>query len=183
MKIYTKGGDTGDTSLYGGTIVSKANIRIDAYGNVDELNSYIGWLRDQPVNGSRQEILKEIQDRLFTIGALLATSPEKNNLKTPDLFESDAEYLEREIDAMEAMLEPLQFFVLPGGHATVSFGHVARTVCRRAERGIVALHELESVPLLVIQYMNRLSDYLFVLCRAMSKDLQVEEIFWKPRKN
>ena len=183
MKIYTKGGDTGNTSLYGGTRVSKANIRIDAYGNVDELNSYIGWLRDQPVNLSRQVVLKEIQDRLFTIGALLAASPEKNNLKTPDLFEADALYLEQEIDSMQEGLEPLQYFVLPGGHATVSFGHIARTVCRRAERGIVALHEIEPVPLLIIQYMNRLSDYLFVLCRAMSVDLQVEEVFWKPRKS
>ncbi len=183
MKIYTKGGDTGNTSLYGGSRVSKANIRIDAYGNVDELNSYIGWLRDQPVNLARQVVLKEIQDRLFTIGALLAASPSKNNLKTPDLFEEDALLLEQQIDAMQAALEPLQYFILPGGHATVSFGHIARTVCRRAERGIVALHEIEPVPLLIIQYINRLSDYLFVLCRIMAKELSVEEVSWKPRKN
>lgn len=182
MKIYTKSGDTGNTSLYGGTRVSKANLRIEAYGNVDELNSYIGWLRDQPVNANRQAVLKEIQDRLFTIGALLAASPERSNLKTPDLLPSDAEYLEKEIDAMELQLEPLQYFILPGGNATVSFGHIARTVCRRAERGIVVLHEIEPLQTIIIQYMNRLSDYLFVLCRIMGKELGAEEISWKPRQ-
>lgn len=182
MKIYTKAGDTGNTSLYGGTTVSKSHLRIEAYGNVDELNSYIGWLRDQPVNAARQEVLKEIQDRLFTIGSLLAASPEKSNLKTPDLLLSDAEYLEKKIDAMELHLKPLQNFILPGGHATVSFGHIARTVCRRAERGIVSLHEIEPLQTIIIQYMNRLSDYLFVLCRTMARELETQEVNWKPRQ-
>lgn len=182
MKIYTKTGDAGDTGLYGGTKVSKADIRIEAYGNVDELNAYIGWLRDQPVNDSRHLVLKEIQDRLFTIGALLASSPEKTKLKTPELQPADTALLESEIDAMELLLTPLQFFVLPGGHATVSFGHIARTVCRRAERGIVALHQVSPVQPIIIQYMNRLSDYLFVLCRTMAKELGAEEVYWKPRQ-
>ena len=183
MKIYTKAGDQGDTGLYGGTKVSKSDIRIEAYGNVDELNSYIGWLRDQPVNAGRQVVLKEIQDRLFTVGALLASSPEKITLKTPELQPEDTAYLESEIDAMELRLTPLQNFVLPGGHSTVSFGHIARTVCRRTERGIVALHKMTPVQPIIIQYINRLSDYLFVLCRIMALELGAEEVYWKPRKN
>lgn len=182
MKIYTKTGDTGLTGLYGGTRISKSNIRIDAYGNVDELNAYIGWLRDQPVNNKREAILKEIQDRLFTIGAILASSPAKNNLKTPDLHAEDIYLLEKAIDEMQEELQPLQYFILPGGNSAVSFGHIARTVCRRAERGIVALHDIEPIPLIVVEYMNRLSDYLFVLCRTMSKELNCEEIYWKPRQ-
>lgn len=182
MKIYTKAGDKGNTSLYGGTKISKSHIRIDAYGTIDELNAYIGWLRDQSINTSRQVVMKEIQDRLFTIGALLATSPEKTKLKTPELLEDDIHLLENEIDSMESNLKPLQYFVLPGGHPTVSFGHIARTVCRRAERSIILLHETEPVEPLIIQYINRLSDYLFVLCRTMAKEFGVEENYWKPRK-
>lgn len=181
MKIYTKTGDKGTTSLVGGTRLSKAHIRIDAYGTVDELNAYIGLLRDQPVNEGRRDLLKEVQDRLFTIGSHLASEANLTRKKLPDLRESDSELLEKEMDAMDAELPPLRAFVLPGGHASVSFTHVARTVCRRAERAIILLHEQEPVEEIIIQYLNRLSDYLFVLSRLMTQELGAEEVSWKPR--
>ena len=181
MKIYTKTGDEGLTSLLGGTRVPKFDVRIDAYGTVDELNSYIGMLRDQEVNWMRAEILKEIQDRLFTIGADLATDPSKQNVKKPDLLESDIELLEKQIDEMEKPLAPLTSFILPGGHPSISFGHLARTVCRRCERIVTELAAMEEVSELVIQYLNRLSDYLFVLCRKMAQELNVNEVIWNPR--
>jgi cob(I)alamin adenosyltransferase len=183
MKIYTKTGDLGTTALFGGKRVSKAYIRIDAYGTVDELNAHIGMLRDQPVNAGRMGMLVEVQDRLFTIGALLAADPGKPQLKKPDLYEADVRRLEEEMDAMDAQLPPLSSFILPGGHASVSFGHLARTVCRRAERLCVAMAEGgEAVEPLVLQYLNRLSDYLFVLCRMMAQELQAPETPWTPRK-
>jgi cob(I)alamin adenosyltransferase len=181
MKIYTKTGDKGITSLLGGTRVPKSDLRIDAYGTVDELNSYIGLLRDQPVNTNRTDVLKEIQDRLFTIGADLATVPGKDKVKKPDLHPEDIELLENEMDQMELRLPPLTAFILPGGHTAVSFCHVARTVCRRTERITVELASFEPVSDLVIQYLNRLSDYLFVLGRIMALELDVEEVTWKPR--
>ncbi|QHT66479.1 cob(I)yrinic acid a,c-diamide adenosyltransferase [Rhodocytophaga rosea] len=181
MKIYTKTGDTGKTSLIGGTRVFKSHDRIDVYGTVDELNSYIGLVRDQPVNISRADLLKEIQDRLFTIGASLASDPEKSTKKIPDLLESDVSLLEKAIDEMTETLPELHFFVLPGGHQSVSFCHVARTVCRRAERLAIALSQESFVEPLVIVYLNRLSDYLFVLSRKMTQELGTEEIAWKPR--
>ena len=181
MKIYTKTGDQGTTALFGGKRVSKANLRIDAYGTVDELNSWMGVLRDQEVNQKRKEILKEIQDRLFTIGSVLATEPGNTKVKIPSLHEADVTLLETEMDAMDSQLSPMKFFVLPGGHSSISFGHIARTVCRRAERLIVALHEQELVDPIVIRYINRLSDYLFVLCRKVTTELNVEETPWKPR--
>ncbi len=181
MKIYTKTGDAGTTALFGGKRVSKAELRIDTYGAIDELNSYVGLLRDQQVNSSRKEILIEIQDRLFTTGSILAAEPGNTKVKVPSLIESDITTLEKEIDAMELKLEPMKFFVLPGGHQSVSFGHVARTVCRRAERLVIALNNNEGVDPLIIKYLNRLSDYLFVLCRLMTKELNAEEIPWKPR--
>jgi len=181
MKIYTKTGDQGLTSLFGGKRVSKSDLRIDTYGTVDELNSWIGVLRDQSVNQSRQEILVEIQDRLFTIGSILATEPENTKVKIPALTESDITLLENKMDEMDAILPPMRFFVLPGGHASVSFGHVARTVCRRAERLVIALSLAEKVDPFVIQYMNRLSDYLFMLCRTMTFELRAEETPWRPR--
>lgn len=181
MKIYTKTGDAGTTSLFGGKRVSKSDLRIDTYGTVDELNAFVGLLRDQEVNKKRKEILTEIQDRLFTIGSMLATEPGNTKVKIPTLVEADIAFLEKEIDAMDAMLESMRFFVLPGGHASVSFGHVARTVCRRAERLVIALNQVDPVAPLVIQYLNRLSDYLFVLCRKMAKELNVEETPWHPR--
>ena len=169
------------TSLFGGKRVSKAAARIDSYGTIDELNSYIGLLRDQEVNQKRSELLIEIQDRLFTIGSILATEPGNTKVKIPHLQEKDIQLLESEIDIMEAGLAPMRFFVLPGGHISVSFGHLARTVCRRAERLVIALDLQEKVDPLVIKYLNRLSDYLFVLCRKMSKELDTIETHWKPR--
>jgi cob(I)alamin adenosyltransferase len=181
MKIYTKTGDEGTTSLFGGKRVSKADLRIDAYGTIDELNAWIGLVRDQEVNGKRKEILIEIQDRLFTTGSILATVPGNTRVKIPSLNEEDISSLEKQIDEMEAELPPMRSFVLPGGHRSVSFGHVARTVCRRAERLVIALHGQEPVDPLVIKYLNRLSDYLFVLCRKMSHELGAEETPWKPK--
>jgi cob(I)alamin adenosyltransferase len=181
MKIYTKTGDKGFTSLVGGSRISKAELRIEAYGTVDELNSYIGMLRDQEVNSTRKEVLKEIQDRLFTIGAILASEPEQTRKQLPDLLMSDIDLLEQEMDTMDESLEPMRFFILPGGHPSISFGHLARTVCRRAERNVIRMAEESDVNTLVITYLNRLSDYLFVLCRKMAQELGIEETAWKPR--
>lgn len=181
MKIYTKSGDQGETSLYGGKRVSKADIRIESYGTVDELNSYIGLLGDLEVNKGRKLLLKEIQDRLFTIGAALAADPDKPKLKKPDLLESDVELLEREIDLMQEQLPEMKSFILPGGHQHVSFCHLARTVCRRAERLVILLTETDPVEIVIMMYLNRLSDFLFVLSRKMTMELGVEEIPWKPR--
>ncbi|OUJ75541.1 cob(I)yrinic acid a,c-diamide adenosyltransferase [Hymenobacter crusticola] len=181
MKIYTKTGDQGLTSLIGGTRVPKSDLRIDCYGTVDELNSYIGLLRDQDVNAPRRGLLKEIQDRLFTIGSSLASDPEKSRMKIPDLHAEDVTLLEQEMDAMNEHLPELRMFVLPGGHPSVSFAHVARCVCRRAERLVIGLQEASFVAELVVVYLNRLSDYLFVLSRQMAHDLGAEEVTWKPR--
>ncbi|REG88669.1 cob(I)yrinic acid a,c-diamide adenosyltransferase [Algoriphagus antarcticus] len=181
MKIYTKTGDQGITSLLGGSRVPKSDLRIDAYGTVDELNSYIGLLRDQAVNEKRTEFLKEIQDRLFTLGADLATAPGKDKVKKPDLHQEDVELLEQEMDQMQELLPPLAAFIVPGGHQSVSFCHLARTVCRRAERIAVELTSVEPVSDLVIQYLNRLSDFLFVLGRMMAHELKVDEVTWNPR--
>ena len=179
MKIYTKTGDKGTTALFGGKRVSKADIRIDAYGTVDELNSHIGMLRDQQVNSDRMGELVGIQKRLFVIGSILATVPGNTTVQVPKLNEKDIEGLELSIDAMDKALPPMRTFVLPGGHVSISAGHIARTVCRRAERLVVALDSAESVEPLVIKYLNRLSDYLFVLCRKMAYELNVEEVPWK----
>ena len=182
MKIYTKTGDKGQTSLIGGTRVPKSSHRIDAYGTVDELNSWIGLVRDQEVNAGRRELLKEIQDRLFTMGSTLATDPGAGKHKPlPPLLAGDVTRLEQAIDEMEATLPPLREFVLPGGHQAVSFCHVARTVCRRAERLVIGLHADAPVDELVVTYLNRLSDYLFVLSRAMAQELGAEQVSWKPR--
>lgn len=181
MKIYTKTGDKGDTGLFGGKRVSKSELRIEAYGTIDELNSYVGLLRDQKVNADRKESLIEIQDRLFTIGSILATEPGNDKVKIPALHEEDVVRVEKEIDSMDSTLAPMKSFVLPGGHSSVSVGHITRTVCRRAERLVIRLHEQEKVDSLVIQYLNRLSDYLFVLCRKMTAELNAEETPWRPR--
>lgn len=181
MKIYTKTGDQGTTSLFGGKRVSKADLRIDTYGTVDELNSWIGVVRDQEINTVRKKALLEIQDRLFTIGSILATEPGNTKVKIPTLAEEDITFLEKEIDAMDAALPPMRSFVLPGGHPSISFGHVSRTVCRRAERLIVGLNDSEPGDPMVIKYVNRLSDYLFVLTRKMAMELGIEESPWKPR--
>ncbi|MDN5202999.1 cob(I)yrinic acid a,c-diamide adenosyltransferase [Fulvivirgaceae bacterium BMA10] len=182
MKVYTKTGDQGSTSLLGGTRVPKSHDRIEAYGTVDELNSYIGLLRDQDVNKDIAAILIEIQDRLFTIGSSLASDPDKSKVKIPDLLESDVELLEKEIDTMNEQLPEMRSFVLPGGHQSISFCHIARCVCRRAERLVIRLSQNEFVADLVIKYLNRLSDYLFVLSRKITQELDAEETPWNPRK-
>lgn len=181
LKIYTKTGDQGLTSLIGGTRVPKSSLRIDCYGTVDELNSYVGLVRDQDVNATRRDLLKEIQDRLFTIGASLASDPEKSRMKIPDLRPEDVALLEREMDRMNESLPELRVFVLPGGHQSVSFAHVARCVCRRAERLVIQLREDSFVADLVVMYLNRLSDFLFVLSRQMAHELNAEEVKWEPR--
>ncbi|WP_207425517.1 cob(I)yrinic acid a,c-diamide adenosyltransferase [Pedobacter sp. SYSU D00535] len=181
MKIYTKTGDSGKTSLIGGVRVAKSHQRIEAYGTVDELNSYIGLVRDQQLNDRQKDILKEIQDRLFTIGASLASDPEKSRMKIPDLYDSDIEFLEKEMDLLELELPALKHFILPGGATAVSFCHIARCVCRRAERLVVQLSEESFVEEKVVMYLNRLSDYLFVLARKMCLDEGIEENKWVPR--
>jgi cob(I)alamin adenosyltransferase len=181
MKIYTKTGDKGQTSLIGGTRVPKHHIRIEAYGTVDELNSWIGLIRDQPITSLTRDILIEIQDRLFTIGSSLASDPEKSRMKIPDLKESDVELLEKEMDRMNETLPEMKSFVLPGGHTSISYCHIGRCVCRRAERATLRLAENEFVADLVVIYLNRLSDYLFVLSRQLAKELNIIETPWKPR--
>jgi cob(I)alamin adenosyltransferase len=183
LKIYTKTGDKGTTSLIGGTKVSKSHIRIETYGTTDELNSWIGVVSDHTVDVHTKTVLKEIQDRLFTIGSSLACDPEKEpKLKIPDLHDTDVAFLEKEIDRMNESLPPMRAFILPGGAPVVSFAHVARCVCRRAERLCVAMQdEKMEVEALVLQYLNRLSDYLFILARYTGKLSNAEEIQWKPR--
>jgi len=185
MKIYTKKGDTGTTQLIGGTRVSKHHLRIEAYGTVDELNSFIGLLRDQEIDAGHKKNLIEIQDRLFTIGSSMATDPGKSIVKVrekiPVLSEGDVLFLENEMDRMDALLPEMKSFILPGGHTTVSFCHIARCVCRRAERLATQLSENDFVEPLVLKYLNRLSDYLFVLGRMLAKELKAGETPWKPR--
>ena len=181
MKIYTKTGDKGLTSLIGGTRVPKSSLRIECYGTVDELNAHIGLVRDQDVNAARRPLLKEIQDRLFTIGSALAADPEKSKMKLPDLHEADITLLEDEMDRLNLDLPELRAFILPGGHPAVSHAHVARCVCRRAERLAIHLREESFVADLVVMYLNRLSDYLFVLSRYMAHELGVEEVTWRAR--
>lgn len=181
MKIYTKTGDQGLTSLFGGKRVSKADLRIEAYGTVDELNSWTGLVRDQPVNEKRKDLLVGIQDRLFTIGSILATEPGNTKVKIPALAEEDITTLETEMDKMDTELPPMRSFVLPGGNQSVSFCHITRTVCRRTERLIIGLNSQEAVDPLVIKYLNRLSDYFFVLARKMSVELNAEETPWKAK--
>lgn len=182
-KIYTKTGDKGTTSLIGGTKVSKAHIRIETYGTVDELNSWIGMVTDQIKQKHSSKVLKEIQDRLFTIGSSLACDPDKETkMKIPDLNEPDIELLEKEMDRMNEKMPEMKSFILPGGHMAVSSAHVARCVCRRCERLCVSLQEQNMfVDPLVIKYLNRLSDYLFVLARYIGHRLKTKEIPWKPR--
>ena len=183
MKIYTRTGDKGTTSLIGGTKVLKSDLRIEAYGTVDELNSYTGLCRDLLDDENTRRILQEVQDRLFTIGAALACDPVKEpKMKIPDLREDDIALLEKQIDTMEEALPPMKNFILPGGHASVSHLHVARCICRRAERCCVRLEtETEEPAALVVKYLNRLSDYLFVLARFTGYQLGAAEIPWKPR--
>jgi cob(I)alamin adenosyltransferase len=181
MKIYTKTGDKGYTSLIGGTRVPKHHLRIESYGTVDELNSYIGLIRDQELSDYNKGILKQIQDRLFTIGSLLAADPEKSKMVIPDLYPEDIELLEKEIDRMNELLPELRHFILPGGSNSISYCHIARCVCRRAERLSVHLAKESTVDEKVNVYLNRLSDYLFTLARLIGHDAKVPENQWIPR--
>ncbi len=189
MKIYTKTGDNATTALFGGTRVEKHHIRIESYGTIDELNSWLGLIRDQEIDAHSKNVLTSLQDKLFTVGAILATDPEKAVLKNgkarlniPIINESDIKILENEMDAMESELMPMTHFILPGGHTTVSYCHIARTICRRSERLISHLNASETVDSNVLKFINRLSDYLFVLARKLSHDLKAEEIKWIPEK-
>lgn len=183
MKIYTKTGDKGTTSLIGGTKVSKSHLRIEAYGTVDELNSYVGLCRDLLTDENSTAVLQEIQDRLFTIGSALACDPEKETkMKIPDLNEADITFLENGIDQMNDRLPAMNSFILPGGHPSISHLHIARCICRRAERCCVRLEsEKNEVEPLIIKYLNRLSDYLFVLARYTGYLRNIADIPWQPR--
>ncbi len=189
MKIYTKTGDKGTTALFGGQRVPKNHIRIESYGTVDELNSYLGLIRDQKTDANTLTIITKIQHDLFTLGAMLATPPEKETLKNgkdrlniPKINADAISLLEHEIDHMNLNLAPMTHFILPGGHTTVSYCHIARCICRRAERLTVELNTYEAIDENILIYLNRLSDYLFVLARKLSKDLRVEEEKWIPQK-
>lgn len=180
FKIYTKTGDEGETSLFGGKRLLKNNIRIEAYGTVDELNAFVGLVRDTVTDSASRDMLKAIQDILFTIGANLASDPEKS-MAIPDIRPEDVLDLEQAIDQMEHQLPTLKNFILPGGHPLVSYCHLARCVCRRAERQVISLDEEQPVESILLQYLNRLSDYFFVLGRYQGQLLKVEEVVWKPR--
>lgn len=180
MKIYTKKGDTGETSLIGGVRVKKSNVRIHAYGTVDELNSVVGLVRDSITNKETIDQLLEIQDRLFVIGSQLASAPD-SKMKLPAISSSDIQNLETYIDKMNDDLPELTSFILPGGDLSVSYSHLARTVCRRAERWVIEVDEVEKVDPVIIEYLNRLSDYFFMLGRKISLDNNANEIIWKPR--
>lgn len=181
MKVYTKKGDQGTTGLIGGTRILKSSLRIEAYGTVDELNAHVGLLRDLIEGEELPAQLLEIQDRLFTLGSHLAADPVKSKMKLPDITAEDVENLENWMDRMDEELEPMRFFVLPGGHPTVSHSHIARCVCRRAERIVVDLNQSEPVEPIIMKYLNRLSDYLFVLGRKLTKELKADEKPWIPR--
>lgn len=181
MKIYTKKGDKGETGLIGGVRVSKNDLRINAYGTVDELNAHIGMLRDSISNNEFEMQLLDIQDRLFTAGSLLAVGEKGTSMKLPELMESDIKMLETWIDKMDQSLPEMKTFVLPGGHLTVSKCHIARTVCRRAERIIVELSNRVNIDSVILSYFNRLSDYLFTLSRKLSADLNATESPWVPK--
>lgn len=181
MKVYTKTGDKGKTSLIGGKRVFKNSPRLEAYGSVDELNSHLGMIRSYPIGKEEDEYLIEIQKRLFDLGGNLATDPEAKNLKVMlNVSVNDIELMEKEIDRMDAFLPPMDSFIIPGGSPSVSASHIARTVCRRVERRILDLAELDEVSPIVIKYINRLSDYLFVLSRKLAFDVKLEEVKWLP---
>jgi cob(I)alamin adenosyltransferase len=189
MKIYTKTGDKGTTSLFGGTRVPKYHLRIEAYGTVDELNSYIGLIRDQKIDEHTSTILLKIQHELFIVGSMLATPPEKKVLKNgkerlniDKISKHSIELLENEIDTMNEQLPDMTHFILPGGHTTVSYCHIARCICRRAERISTHLSDESTIEPEILIYLNRLSDYLFVLARKLTKDNQAQEIKWIPER-
>lgn len=182
MKIYTKKGDKGKTGLLGGTRVSKAHVRIEAYGTVDELNSYVGLLASLDEQSHFSAIYSRIQNNLFVVGSHLAADPAKNTFELPIFDESEIHFMENEIDEMEKKLQPLKSFILPGGSVYNAHSHIARCVCRRAERHVVSLSDSEEVPERIVRYLNRLSDYLFVQSRMISLLYQTPEIPWIPVK-
>lgn len=183
FKIYTKTGDKGTTSLIGGVRVPKNHIRIESYGTVDELNSYLGMVNDMAQNTKISEWLREVQDRLFTVGSVLATNPDKEvKMKLPDVHEGDVTWLEERIDEMNASLPEMRSFIIPGGQLAASTCHVARCVCRRAERLCVSMQEQEEyIPDLIVKYLNRLSDFLFVLARYIAHINEVADLPWCAR--
>lgn len=182
MKIYTKKGDTGKTSTLGGTRLVKHHVKIEAYGTVDELNAYLGMLRDQDISDTIKNDLISIQDRLFSIGSYLAADADKKDQRLPSLKNEFIQDLENQIDEMQEILPEMKHFVLPGGHPAVSICHISRCVCRRAERRISQLSEIETINPIILPFLNRLSDYLFMLGRKLSMDLNVKEIPWIPNK-
>lgn len=182
MKIYTKTGDKGATSLIGGKRVKKNHPRIDAYGTVDELMAFVALLRDQEaVDGYWRVVLAEVLDRLMSCASVLAADCSDCKVKLPAISDADIEFLEQQIDEMDSQLEPLISFVLPGGHQAVSLCHVARTICRRAERLAISVAESSPLPENVVKYINRLSDFFFTLSRLLAKNLKIEQIPWEPR--
>jgi cob(I)alamin adenosyltransferase len=180
MKIYTKAGDRGISTLLGGNIVPKDHPRLEACGTLDELNSWIGLIRDQLMDEGLREALLKIQDRIMVGSAILASEKTNTAIAIPELQEKDISFLETEIDRMDKLLKPLQSFILPGGHTTVSYCHLARTICRRAERYSVKFIKNSEQTGILVKYLNRLSDYLFTLARKMAMDLKIEEIIWQP---
>ncbi|TNE52410.1 MAG: cob(I)yrinic acid a,c-diamide adenosyltransferase [Bacteroidetes bacterium] len=181
FRIYTKTGDAGETALFGGRRVPKSHLRVDAYGTVDELNAFIGLLYDAVEDHAVRKFLHEVQHRLFSIGAYLATDPEQTSDISPDIFPADVQALEAGMDQMDATLPVLSNFILPGGHPPVSLSHVCRTVCRRAERLVVALQQQDPVEPVILQYLNRLSDYFFILARFLGHQAGIPEHIWTPR--
>jgi cob(I)alamin adenosyltransferase len=178
MKIYTKKGDKGETSLLGGSKVKKDNIRLEAYGTVDELNAFIGHIHDQEISENHKTILLKIQNQLFNLGSILSFDGKKSQINLPEITKRNIQMLETEIDKMEEKLAPLKDFILPSGHAISSLCHIARTVCRRAERRVVELQAKEKISSNCLEYLNRLSDYLFVLARGILKEKKCSEITW-----
>lgn len=179
MKIYTKAGDKGKTSLIGGKRVLKSNVRVEAYGTIDELNSFVGLIRDQDIEPELRDKLINIQAKLFTAESLVALDPDVKDYKLPQLSEDDVTFLEKEIDLLNESLPALTNFILPGGHVVVSYCHIARTITRRAERTLIRLSETETMNEIVLKYLNRLSDYFFILARKFAKDFGADEIPWK----
>lgn len=181
MKIYTKTGDKGTTDLIGGKRVAKNHVRIEAYGTIDELSAFIAVIYDNIDNEEHKSVILEIQDRLMTCGTVLAADFDNPEIKLPKLINEDIDYLEKEIDKMQTVVPRLTSFIIPGGHTIISLCHVARTICRRAERTTISIDSSDAQIELTIKYLNRLSDYLFVLSRKMAIELKVEEINWIPR--
>jgi cob(I)alamin adenosyltransferase len=179
MKVYTKKGDKGKTQLLGGSMVDKDHAKLECYGTIDELNSFIGNVYDQEINSFHKEILLKIQNQLFNLGSIISFDGEKNKIKLPNIKIENIKMLEKAIDKMEENLPKLRSFILPSGHPTASKCHIARTVCRRAERNLVTLSKTTKIDMLHLQYLNRLSDYLFILSRAILKDNGDTEIEWQ----